>query len=77
MFNGRAQTAAEALPTFLQADVRHFRLELLQEGPTDAVRRVQLYRQALAAEISGRQVWQQEKLESRLGVTRGTLLERR
>ena len=77
VFNGRAQTAAEALPTFLQADVRHFRLELLQEGPTDAVRRVQLYRQALAAEISGRQVWQQEKLESRLGVTRGTLLERR
>ena len=77
VFNGRAQTAAEALPAFLQAGVRHFRLELLQESPADAVRRSQLYRQAIAAKISGRQVWQQEKLDSRLGVTRGTLLERR
>jgi U32 family peptidase len=77
VFNGRAQTAAEALPAFLQAGVRHFRLELLQDTADDARRRAQLYRRALAAEITGRQVWQQEKLESRLGVTRGTLLERR
>ena len=77
LFNARAQTAAEAIPAFVHAGVRHFRLELLQDSAADAVRRVGLYRQALAGTISGRQVWQQERLDSRLGVTRGTLLERR
>ena len=77
LFNGRAQTAAEAIPQFLQAGVRDFRVELLQDSPTDSVRRVQLYQQALSGRISGRAVWQQEQLESRLGVTRGTLAERR
>ena len=77
LFNGRAQSAAEAIPAFLQAGVRHVRLELLQDTGADAVRRVELYRQALGGQISGRRVWQQERLESRLGVTRGTLLERR
>ena len=56
--------------------MRHFRLELLQESPADTERRVALYRQALNGEISGRMVWQSEQLESRLGVTRGTLSER-
>ena len=77
LFNGTAQTAAEAIPVFLRAGVRHFRVELLQESAADALRRLDLYRRALAGEISGRQVWQQEQLDSRLGVTRGTLAERR
>jgi len=77
LFNGTAQTAAEAIPMFLRAGVRHFRIELLQETAADALRRLELYRRALAGEISGRQVWQQEQLDSRLGVTRGTLAERR
>ena len=77
LFNGRAQTAAEAIPALLAAGVRHFRLELLQDTPADAKRRATLYRGALAGEISGRAVWQQEQLDSRLGVTRGTLVERR
>jgi len=53
------------------------RLELLQDSSADIGRRVELYRRALAGEISGRQVWQQDQLDSRLGVTRGTLAERR
>ncbi len=77
LFNGRAQTAAEALPQLLAAGVRHLRLELLQESAADVQRRVQLYGQALAGQISGREVWQREQLDNRLGVTRGTLLERR
>ena len=77
LFNGRAQTAAEALPQLLTVGVRHLRLELLQESALDVQRRVQLYGQALAGQISGREVWQREQLDSRLGVTRGTLLERR
>ena len=77
LFNGRAQTAAEALPALLRAGVRHLRLELLQESAADARRRAELYRRALLGEISGRELWQQEQLDSRLGVTRGTLVERR
>jgi putative protease len=77
LFNGRAQTAAEAIPQFLKAGVRDFRVELLQDSPSDTRRRVELYLQALAGELSGRAVWQQEQLESRLGVTRGTLADRR
>jgi putative protease len=77
LFNGRAQTAAEAIPQFLKAGVRDFRVELLQDSAADTRRRVELYLQALAGELSGRAVWQQEQLESRLGVTRGTLAERR
>lgn len=74
LFNGKAQTAAEAIPQLLRAGVRHFRLELLEESPADGVRRVGLYREALAGRISGRQLWQQEQLDSRLGVTRGSLV---
>ncbi|WP_232756239.1 U32 family peptidase [Vulcanococcus limneticus] len=73
LFNGKAQTAAEAIPQLLRSGVRHFRLELLDETPADTGRRVGLYLDALAGRISGRQLWQQEQLDSRLGVTRGSL----
>ena len=72
LFNGRAQTAAEAIPQLLEAGVRRFRLELLQDSAEDTRRRVELYRRALAGEISGREVWQREQLNSQLGVTRGS-----
>ena len=77
LFNGRAQTAAEAIPQFLKAGVQHLRLELLQDSASDTRRRVELYRLALSGAISGREVWQREQLQSQLGVTRGTLAERR
>lgn len=72
LFNGRAQTAAEAIPQLLEAGVRRFRLELLQDSAEDTRRRVDLYRRALSGAISGREVWQREQLDSRLGVTRGS-----
>ena len=43
LFNGRAQTAAEAIPQLLEAGVRRFRLELLQDSAEDTRRRVELY----------------------------------
>ena len=76
LFNGKAQTGAEAIPQMLRAGLRHFRIELLQDSAADASRRVELYRQALAGQHSGRQVWQQEQLDSRLGVTRGSMNRR-
>ncbi len=73
LFNGTAQTAAEALPALRRAGVRHLRVELLNEGAAEARRRVDLYQRCLSGAVSGRQVWQQERLDSRLGVTRGSL----
>ncbi|MCP9850538.1 U32 family peptidase [Cyanobium sp. Morenito 9A2] len=77
LFNGKAQTAVEALPPLVGAGIRHFRVELLQEDGSESLRRIELYQAALAGRISGRQVWQQEQLISRLGVTRGTLAHHR
>ena len=77
LFNGKAQTAAEALPQLLRAGVRALRLELLDESADQTVHRVQQYGSAIRGEISGRQLWQQEQLDSRLGVTRGSLKSRR
>lgn len=77
LFNGKAQTAAEALPQLLRAGVRVLRLELLDESADQTVHRVQQYGSAIRGEISGRQLWQQEQLDSRLGVTRGSLKSRR
>lgn len=76
LFNGTAQTAAEALPALRKGGVKHFRLELLNESADQARQRVGQYLAALAGEISGRELWQREKLESRLGVTRGSLRDR-
>jgi putative protease len=73
LFNGRAQTAAEALPQLMRAGVRQFRIELLQESAAESQHRVQQYSAALRGEISGRSLWQQEQLDNRLGVTRGSL----
>ena len=73
LFNGKAQTAAEALPQLQRAGVRHVRLELLQESALQARQRVEQYAAALRGEISGRSLWQREQLDSRLGVTRGSL----
>jgi len=77
LFNGKAQTAAEALPQLLRAGVQVLRLELLDESADQTTHRVQQYCSAIRGEISGRQLWQQEQLDSRLGVTRGSLKSRR
>ena len=76
LFNGKAQTAAEALPQLMRAGVQSLRLELLDESADQTVHRVRQYRAAIRGEISGRQLWQQEQLDSRLGVTRGSLKSR-
>ncbi len=75
LFNGTAQTAAEALPPLLQAGVRRLRLDLLEENGEETRRRVALYREVLEGRRSGRELWRSEQLENRLGVTRGTLRE--
>ncbi|TCD58580.1 peptidase U32 [Synechococcus sp. BS56D] len=73
LFNGRAQSGVEALPDLLAAGVRHLRLELLDEDGPSTLRRVRLYAQALTGEIPSQAVWRRERIDHRLGVTRGSL----
>ncbi len=77
LFNAVPQSAAEVVPTLLARGLRDFRIELVDETP-DAVQHViSLYRDLLAGQITGKEVWTQLKAANRVGVTRGTLEERR
>jgi U32 family peptidase len=49
------------------------RVELLNDDPCTARRRVCLYLDVLGGRLTGRDLWQREQLENRLGVTRGSL----
>lgn len=73
VFNGTAQTGAEYMHRLLNLGVHTFRLEFLQETPDQVQRIVQRYRQLLAGEITGTQLWRELQLQSQLGVTRGPL----
>jgi putative protease len=74
VFNALAQTGAEAVPRLLNAGVRYFRVEFMDDSVEQTVHLIDRYRQLLRGEISGTQVWKQLKLQNRLGVTRGPSL---
>jgi putative protease len=57
--------------------VRHFRIELLSDAAGDPGPTIALYRELLSDRVSGQQVWRELKAANRVGVTRGTLEERR
>ena len=77
LFNAVPQSAAEAVPQLLAAGVRSFRVELLDAaGP--ALRDVlELYQRLLAGAVTAKEVWSKLQASNRVGVTRGTLEERR
>jgi len=78
LFNAVPQSAAEAVPQLLARGVRHFRIELLNDGPAaEVAETIGLYRRLLAGELRGAAVWTALKAANRVGVTRGTLEERR
>ncbi len=72
LFNGKAQTGAEHIPKLQKLGVRYFRLEFLQEEPDRVATTIKLYRQLLAGKVTGKELWQELKLQNQLGVTRGT-----
>ena len=58
--------------------MRHFRIELLERvGEPTSRELIALYRDLLAGRVTGKQVWQRLQAVNRVGVTRGTLEERR
>jgi putative protease len=68
VFNARAQTGADYAARLLALGVRHFRLEFLDESPTQASQTIHKYRQLLRGEITGPQLWRELKLLNQLGV---------
>lgn len=73
VFNALAQTGAEHVEQMLALGVRKFRLEFLNEPPEQVTRTIAKYNRLVRGEISGRQLWQELKLISQLGVTRGQI----
>jgi putative protease len=77
LFNAVPQSGAEIVPQLLAHGVRHFRLELLDDRGQPLSELLKLYRRLLASEVTGKEVWTRLKATNRVGVTRGTLEERR
>jgi putative protease len=77
LFNSTAQSAAEIMPQLLGQGVRHFRIELLDNPPCEVENLLQLYEKLLQGKVTGKQVWSTLKASNRVGITRGTLEERR
>ena len=77
LFNAVPQSAAEAVPALVARHVGHFRVELLDEDAETISDILRGYRDLLAGRTTGREVWGRLKATNRVGVTRGTLEERR
>ena len=74
LYNGHAQSGAEATPKLIRMGIGHFRIELLRDAPASETKRIiGLYSDLLAGRIDGQSVWKSLKAENRVGVTRGTL----
>ncbi|MBC8352211.1 MAG: U32 family peptidase [Planctomycetes bacterium] len=77
LFNATPQSAAEAVPTLLAKGIRDFRIELLSDNEEQISQIFTLYRDLLADRVKAGDVWKQLQASNRVGVTRGTLEERR
>jgi putative protease len=73
VFNALAQTGADYVDRLRQLGVRHFRLEFLNETPSQLRETISKYQLLLAGHISGSELWRELKLQNQLGVTRGQM----
>lgn len=73
LYNAVPQSSAEIVSVLAERGVRHFRVELLENPPGDAVRIMEIYQALLRGEVRGKSVWQQLRAWNRVGVTRGTM----
>jgi putative protease len=78
LYNATPQSAAEAIPQLIAQGLRDFRIELVDGAdPVRPAEVIGLYRDLLAGQVTGREVWSRLRASNRVGVTRGTLEERR
>ena len=73
VFNSQAQTGAEFVARFVELGVRRFRVEFLNDSPEQVKETIGRYRELLAGEIDGEDLWRDLKLKNQLGVTRGQM----
>ena len=73
LYNAVPQSAAELFRDLREHGVRHFRAELLESSAEEAAGIVRTYRQLLAGELTGQEVWRRLQATNRVGVTRGTM----
>ncbi|MCC9608545.1 U32 family peptidase [Blastopirellula sp. JC732] len=78
LYNAAPQSGAEAVAALVDLGIRYFRVELLDEATKSQVyNTLDLYSSLLTGQITGKEVWTELKALNRVGVTRGTLEERR
>ncbi len=77
LYNATPQSGAEIVLELLTAGVCRFRVEFLEESAAEMETILRLYRQLLGGQVKAGDVWRQLKASNRVGVTRGTLEERR
>ncbi len=71
VFNARAQSGARCAQALMSGGLRKFRVEFLNETPSEARNLIRVYSQLLQGVIPGDEVWHDIKLQ--LGVTKGSL----
>jgi len=77
LFNATPQSSAEIVSVLQQLGIRNYRLEFLNDDEDRIRETLSLYSDLLSGTISGLQVWKKLQASNRVGVTRGTLEERR
>ena len=73
IYNSKAQSASEHLPRLVELGVRWFRVELLDQGPSETIALVEGYTRVLEGQETGADLWRRLRLDHKLGLTRGTL----
>ncbi|TWU35984.1 U32 family peptidase [Novipirellula artificiosorum] len=77
LYNATAQSGSEIVADLIRKGIRWFRVELLEQNAKESQQTIATYRQLLAGELSGSEVWRRLQATNRLGVTRGTLESKR
>ncbi len=77
LYNATPQSSAEVVADLIKRGIRQFRIEFLNDSPSEMRQVIRSYRDLLAGRTSGSEVWVTLEAMNRVGVTRGTLEERR
>jgi putative protease len=77
LFNAVPQSGAEVVTQLINKGVKHLRIEMLNQSQEEIADILEAYRKLLVGEVTGREVWAKLRAANRVGVTRGTLEERR
>jgi putative protease len=74
LFNAVPQTGAGFFADLTRAELRDFRIELLEENAAETRHIIRAYQALLTGELDGAELWRTLRAQSQLGVTRGTLV---